>query len=426
MSRKLEKWLLVQWNSDGERDIVNVRCLVDSNVDLRTGCPVNLMIKGEKKAGTLIARCNERRLLEQMVGQKRSEGTDIASDEQTKQEPSDFSSSGSSWEPSDNNNSDSDEEEQPKEKIVSDRKKYIIEKSRTKRKTLTPSHRANAVIPKAIQNASSSVKTDNNKKRTLYDVVRETNADKSLSDGQGALPLTELTLQNVTIDFNDIIGMRRCFYDLFKKVKDMRNLKIDSGSNECDKNKSEIECDQDLSNDEKESGGNEESHRFEDASLVNNEYNAHEVNKDKVEIPLASNVGENEWVPIGSGKTLIHKDSFRKVNWKSYTIATRTLLLAAFPRRTLATHSLTGKKSPAFQNKPPKMCLDPKIISDIIIEIIGRFKVKENLVRSIITTKCADECKMYKARLVKKKLALIKEKSATKQEVENKEDTPAQ
>ncbi|XP_059052702.1 uncharacterized protein LOC131847225 [Achroia grisella] len=423
MSRILEKWLLVQWNNDGDRDIVNVRCLVNSNEDLRTGCPVNLVIKGEKKSGTLIARCNERRLLEQMVSKKMPEDGDSAKNEQTKKDPSDFSSSGSSWEPSDVENSDSDEEEEPKEEEESNGK-YIIEKSRIKKKILTPSHRANAVIPKTMQNGNNTAKTENNRKRTLYDVVRETNADKSTL-GQNAVPLTELTLENVTIDFNDIIGMRRCFYDLFKMVKDMRNLKFDSVSNECD-NKLEIECDEDLSDDEKENVESEESQRFGDASLANNTFNTHEANEDKPEAPIASNVGSNEWVPIGSGKTLIHKDSFRKVNWKSYTIATRTLLLAAFPRRTLATHSLTGKKSPAFQNKPPKMCLDPKIISDIIIEIMGKFKVKENLVRSIITTKCADECKMYKARLQKKKVSSKKRTPATTQEVGNNEEDPAQ
>ena len=49
--------------------------------------------------------------------------------------------------------------------------------------------------------------------------------------------------------------------------------------------------------------------------------------------------------------------------------------------RTLATHSLTGKRSPAFQNKPAKMCLDPKKTTDVIIEITDRFRVKESLVR---------------------------------------------
>ncbi|CAG9788804.1 unnamed protein product [Diatraea saccharalis] len=131
---------------------------------------------------------------------------------------------------------------------------------------------------------------------------------------------------------------------------------------------------------------------------------------------------ENEWVPIGSGKTFIHKEKFRKVKWTSYTIATRSLLLALFPRRTLATHSLTGKKSPAFQNKPAKMCLDPKKISDIIIEVMDRFDVKENLVRSIITTKCADESKMFRTRMEKMKKAVPKQQNIKKQNECDKEN----
>ncbi|KAJ8712423.1 hypothetical protein PYW07_005265 [Mythimna separata] len=110
-----------------------------------------------------------------------------------------------------------------------------------------------------------------------------------------------------------------------------------------------------------------------------------------------------EWVPIGTGKTLIHKDKFKKVKWDSYSHATRTLLIAYFSRRVLATHSLTGKKSPAFQHKAAKMCLDPKAVSDIVYEVMKRFTVKENLVRSIVTTKCADEAKMLKQRKEKRK-----------------------
>ncbi|CAB3230848.1 unnamed protein product [Arctia plantaginis] len=111
--------------------------------------------------------------------------------------------------------------------------------------------------------------------------------------------------------------------------------------------------------------------------------------------------GENvkeEWVPIGSGLTLIPREKYKRINWKSYTIATRSLLVAVFPRRVLATHSLTGKASPAFQEKPAKMSLDQRKTADVIAEVVDRFKVRENLVRSIITTKCADECKMWKTR----------------------------
>ncbi|CAH2089138.1 unnamed protein product [Euphydryas editha] len=120
---------------------------------------------------------------------------------------------------------------------------------------------------------------------------------------------------------------------------------------------------------------------------------------------------ENDLIAIGSGATLIHKDKYRTVNWKSYSSATRTLLLAVFSRKILATHCLTGKCSPAFRNKPAKKCLDSKKVSDIIIEITNKFDVKENLVRSIITTKCADECKMFKMRQTNKKEIPTKTKS---------------
>ncbi|CAH1639229.1 unnamed protein product [Spodoptera littoralis] len=107
---------------------------------------------------------------------------------------------------------------------------------------------------------------------------------------------------------------------------------------------------------------------------------------------------DKEWIGIGTGKTLVHKDKFKNVKWKSYTIATRSLLLAVFSRRILATHSLTGKKSPAFLHKPAKMSLDPQAVSDVISEITDKFGVAESLVRATITTKCADEAKMLRMR----------------------------
>ncbi|KAJ8715159.1 hypothetical protein PYW08_005140 [Mythimna loreyi] len=99
----------------------------------------------------------------------------------------------------------------------------------------------------------------------------------------------------------------------------------------------------------------------------------------------------DEWVAIGSGKTLVHKDKFNRVKWTSHTVATRTLLLAIFPRRILATRNLKGIKNGT------KKRLDPKIISDIISEIMSRFNVRVNEVRAIITIKCADESKILKA-----------------------------
>ncbi|CAB3234190.1 unnamed protein product [Arctia plantaginis] len=69
--------------------------------------------------------------------------------------------------------------------------------------------------------------------------------------------------------------------------------------------------------------------------------------------------------------------------------------------KTLATHSLTGKPSKAFQDKPVKMRLDQTKIADVIAEVMGRCNVSKNLVRSIIVTTCADEYKKWKTRCKK-------------------------
>ncbi|CAB3230839.1 unnamed protein product [Arctia plantaginis] len=156
---------------------------------------------------------------------------------------------------------------------------------------------------------------------------------------------------------------------------------------------------------------NEEFNRSDDNVLITYKYNtvSGQTTQENEEM-------EQEWVPIGFGKTMIHKDQYKKINWKSYTTATRSLLVALFPRKVLATHSLTGKPSPAFRNKAAKMCLDQNKISAVIMEVVNRFKVRENFVRNIITIKCADECKMWKARCKRNA-------SENKENLENKEYT---
>nr|CAI5837396.1 unnamed protein product [Callosobruchus analis] len=103
--------------------------------------------------------------------------------------------------------------------------------------------------------------------------------------------------------------------------------------------------------------------------------------------------GRVKLVQIGSSGTKVEKHIFDSINWNSYTAATRKLLISLFPRKILATHSLTGKPSPA---------LDPSIINDIIEVVSKKCKVPESLVRSAITTKCADENKLYRKRLQKR------------------------
>ncbi|CAB3230842.1 unnamed protein product [Arctia plantaginis] len=135
-------------------------------------------------------------------------------------------------------------------------------------------------------------------------------------------------------------------------------------------------------------------------SLDESKQNDNNINVDVKPVPNNKSV-EQQWVPIGSGMTLIHRDNHNKINWNSYTTAIRTLLLAVFSRRTLATHSLTGKPSKAFQDKPVKMRLDQTKIADVIAEVMDRCNVSKNLVRSIIVTTCADEYKKWKTRCKK-------------------------
>ncbi|RVE45522.1 hypothetical protein evm_009861 [Chilo suppressalis] len=103
-------------------------------------------------------------------------------------------------------------------------------------------------------------------------------------------------------------------------------------------------------------------------------------------------------VPIGDGHAEVPGRLLKHLNWTSYTACTRKLLTAVFPREVLATHTLTGKASPAFPNKPAKEKLDPRLVQDIIQTVMDKCGVTESQVRTIITAKCADECKMSRAR----------------------------
>ncbi|GBP90679.1 hypothetical protein EVAR_51402_1, partial [Eumeta japonica] len=52
------------------------------------------------------------------------------------------------------------------------------------------------------------------------------------------------------------------------------------------------------------------------------------------------------------------------------------LLLSPSRPGTLATHSLTGKASPAFLSKLAKLCLDPEKVADIVMTVTANSHVK--------------------------------------------------
>ncbi|CAG9564589.1 unnamed protein product [Danaus chrysippus] len=103
-------------------------------------------------------------------------------------------------------------------------------------------------------------------------------------------------------------------------------------------------------------------------------------------------------VSIGDGNAVVPARLLKHMDWTSYTNATRKLLTAVFSRKVLATHSLTGKPSPAFPDKPAKKKLDPMLVNDIVQTVVEKCCVPENVVRTSITTKCADESKMFRTR----------------------------
>ncbi|CAH0400958.1 unnamed protein product [Chilo suppressalis] len=91
-------------------------------------------------------------------------------------------------------------------------------------------------------------------------------------------------------------------------------------------------------------------------------------------------VKSNDLVPIGDGHATVPERLLKHMNWSSHTACTRKLLTAVFPREVLATHSLTGKASPAFPNKPAKEKLDPLLVHDIIQTVMDKCGVTESQV----------------------------------------------
>ncbi|CAG4956875.1 unnamed protein product [Parnassius apollo] len=121
---------------------------------------------------------------------------------------------------------------------------------------------------------------------------------------------------------------------------------------------------------------------------------------------------DSDWVPIGDGHAFVPSRLLKNMDWSTHTYATRKLLRAVFPRSVLATHSLTGKPSPAFPNKPAKKRLDPALVNDIVQTVVDNCCVPESVVRASITTKCADESKIFRS-------CLRKANSSAQEEVES-------
>lgn len=113
------------------------------------------------------------------------------------------------------------------------------------------------------------------------------------------------------------------------------------------------------------------------------------------------NMVNDNTVLLGSNGTTATLKFIHSVNWAhTNALVVRRLLCHLFPRVILATHSLTGKTSPAFIGKceTTKLPLDASKVADIVEFMNFLCLEPPNTVRAAITTKCADENKMLRNR----------------------------
>lgn len=106
---------------------------------------------------------------------------------------------------------------------------------------------------------------------------------------------------------------------------------------------------------------------------------------------------------LGPNGTEITAPQYAEVFFTNAPVATRCLLCVVFTSDELATHTLTGKPSPAFygRERPAKLQLDQRKVDDIVVSVMNRTGGKERVIRATITTKCADTAKKYKRRAKK-------------------------
>lgn len=109
-------------------------------------------------------------------------------------------------------------------------------------------------------------------------------------------------------------------------------------------------------------------------------------------------VGDN--IILGPNGTQMPLRSYRSIGWQSARSTTRKLLQLIFGSDVLATHTLSGKPSPAFygRERPAKAQLEPEKVDDITHCVLSKFECTKREVRDAITNKCSDIAKTYKRR----------------------------
>ncbi|GBP77636.1 Protein insensitive [Eumeta japonica] len=372
---------------------------------------------GETRAAKVVAPSGDRKSSSLA---KNGQNSRVNSETTNDPEPGDYSSSGSSWAPDQQSSSDSESE--------------LTDKctKRKRMKQLKPFPRPEPVSPrcstpsrfrqKILERLAQGTDTKNSDDSKLLHKCSLLN--KSVEREKVHIKRSKM----VSIDPSELNAIKTEMEVIRKTVQELKMLsnnlmeKLSSAKEEDEPSQDTPVSpgpthDKNINSSDKAEGTKYTSTRWEVESKRKKESVTRSTkSSSKVNTSVRSEL--KEMVPIGTGITLVPKEVYSKINWKSYTMATRKLLMAVFSRRTLATHSLTGKASPAFLSKPAKLCLDPEKVADIVMTVTANCHVKGSLVRSAITTKCADENKMLKLQMQKKQRQRTLEASAADKDLQ--------
>ncbi|XP_017778740.1 PREDICTED: uncharacterized protein LOC108564255, partial [Nicrophorus vespilloides] len=112
---------------------------------------------------------------------------------------------------------------------------------------------------------------------------------------------------------------------------------------------------------------------------------------------------EETFVILGTNNTKVAYLDYAAINWNNTRKPTKKLLGFLFSRQYLATHSLTGLASNASNVIKNARQFKEQLVEDIIEFVQSNSSCTKAHIRTSITSKCADEYKMYRKQLQKER-----------------------
>ncbi|CAH1639237.1 unnamed protein product [Spodoptera littoralis] len=104
----------------------------------------------------------------------------------------------------------------------------------------------------------------------------------------------------------------------------------------------------------------------------------------------------NNLVEIGAGFAKVPGCIMTSIDWTSYSLATRQLLLSVFPRSALAQYSLLGTQPSIYMKKQTQRVLNPLLVQDIVRTVAAKCNVPKDLVRKCIKENCREEIRIFR------------------------------